>query len=216
MGAFKDLTGKRFGRLVVIGRDQNDKNGNARWTCICDCGRTSVSYGSQLRNGRTQSCGCLHRERVAQLSQHYRLTHGASSTRLYRSWRKMIERCVNEHCASYKYYGARGISVCAEWNDFTNFQEWAIHNGYSDELTIDRIDTEKGYSPDNCRWATITEQANNKRNNHFLAYDGETLTIAQWERRTGIPQHLILQRIDRDMWSVERALTTPVRRRRRK
>lgn len=152
-GQFKDVTGKRYGRLVAIERIGVNKFGKAVWRCRCDCGQYSdVSIGN-LTSGCTLSCGCLHKETFN------RKTHGETNTRLYRIWCAMKDRCSRKGAINYKYYGGKGIRVCDEWSSFQNFREWAIENGYSDNLTIDRIDSSADYRPDNCRWITLQENA---------------------------------------------------------
>jgi hypothetical protein len=159
-----DLTGQRFGRLVVIERAENIGN-VPRWRCICDCGNESVVRGACLRNMNTQSCGCLNTEK----RRERKTTHGYSSNRIHKVWRGINDRCYNPNRTGFSNYGGRGISVCSEWrNDFTTFYQWAIESGYSDELTIDRIDNNEGYSPQNCRWVSIHQQmANTRRNTDF-------------------------------------------------
>lgn len=157
MPPFKDLTGARFGRLVVIKRLENNQNNRIRWLCQCDCGRTTEKTGNDLKSGRSRSCGCMRLERP----NHY--IHGDSHTRLHRIWSLIIDRCKNKNNKNYHNYGGRGITLCAEWHTYLAFKEWALSHGYSSELSIDRIDNNKGYSPGNCRWTDAMTQATNTR-----------------------------------------------------
>lgn len=200
-----NLTGQRFGRLTVVERAENDKHGSPKWKCVCDCGKEKVVYGSSLRNGKTKSCGCLARE----LSSNRKKTHGLSKSKLHRVWGNMKDRCENKNCKSFPNYGGRGISVCDEWHNFQNFYDWAVLAGYADGLSLDRIDVNGGYCPDNCRWATSKTQANNQRNNHKIEYEGNTHTISEWAELYGIPKHTLYARI-RMGWDIERALLQPV------
>ena len=157
-----DLIGEHFDRLEVVSRGENTKQGKTQWLCRCTCGETKTIRAGDLLSERTKSCGCLNKE----LPQARRVTHRQSYSRLYRIWQGMKRRCTNEKVVDYKYYGGRGIDVCDEWfSNFALFSNWAKANGYNEELTIDRKNNDKGYSPDNCRWATMKEQSNNKRNN---------------------------------------------------
>ena len=139
-----------------------------------------------------------------------RVKHGAYRTRLYKIWADMKQRCNNPNHAKYKSYGARGIKVCTEWKDFYHFREWALCSGYSDILTLDRIDNDKGYYPDNCRWADRFTQQNNTRRNHLITYRGETKTLAQWIVCLGLTRSALSNRLKHG-WSIEKALSTPVK-----
>lgn len=198
-----DLTGRTFGRLTVIQYDHS-KNG-AYWLCRCECGKTKVIKGNSLTRGVTTSCGCKSREMSISRST----THGMTGTRIYRIRSGMIARCYNENAASYPKYGAKGITVCDEWlgeNGFINFYNWAMENGYKDNLTLDRINPKGNYEPSNCRWATYKEQANNTKATVFLTYDGETKPASEWAEIVGISQSAITRR-KRKGWTDEECLT---------
>lgn len=203
-----DLTGQKFGRLTVLSRVENKKS-RARWLCECECGNQVVVAGNDLKTGRTKSCGCLSKELLR--GNKRRATHDEHGTKLYIAWKNMRQRANNPNRPDYKFYGGKGIKVCAEWEDYTVFRNWACENGYQEGLTLDRIDVNKDYSPENCRWVDWYVQQNNKSNNHYITLNGETLTLSQWERRTGIDHRVILNRINFLGWSVEDALTKPVR-----
>lgn len=139
-------------------------------------------------------------------------THGKRYTRIYGIWADMKGRCLNPNRPKYVRYGGRGIQVCDEWrNSFASFYAWAMENGYREDLSIDRIDNDGNYCPENCRWITMREQASNKSTNHFITHDGQTLTMSEWARRIGISREVLKDRICRYGWEYERALTTPVR-----
>ncbi len=206
---FKDLTGKRFGRLTVIKRadDYISPSGNhsTQWFCQCDCGNACIIAASSLIHGITSSCGCKSIETTKELCT----THGMTGTRIYNLYYSMRGRCYNPDSISYKKYGAKGITVCDEWmgeDGFINFYNWSMANGYQEHLTIDRIDGTKGYSPDNCRWATYKEQANNTKATVFLTYKGETKPASEWSEITGISQSAITGR-KRKGWTDEECLT---------
>ena len=166
MPPLKDLTGQRFNRLLVIER-YGTICGNAAWLCKCDCGKQAVVIGADLTKNHTKSCGCWRN----QLSRERCTKHSKSRTRLYEIWKAINQRCCNPQSKQYRRYGGRGITVCDEWlNNFQAFYDWAMANGYDEnaptgQCTIDRIDNDKGYSPDNCRWVDMKTQNNNKSSN---------------------------------------------------
>lgn len=197
MGRFIDLTGQRFGRWTVLKCVGSTKQGTV-WLCQCDCGTVREVTSKSLRGNVSNSCGCLHKEIVSSISRGNttRQTHDMSRTRLYRIWVNMKYRC-SPTCAEryYKLYYGRGIRVCAEWQDFETFAKWALNNGYSDELTIDRINNDGNYEPTNCRWVGMDVQANNTRNVKTITYKGKTLTLAQWERELNISSGYLSSRL---------------------
>lgn len=173
-----DLLGKRFGRLVVQSI-AGSKNQQVHWNCLCDCGKTTVICTRQLNCGQTTSCGCYGMERRRAASLAATTTHGKSRTPIYEVWFNMIRRCENESHKSFKHYGARGIKVCDAWHSFEAFYA-DMGDRPSDAHTIDRKDNNGNYEPSNCRWATQTEQARNRRSSRYLTIFGETKTIIAW------------------------------------
>lgn len=206
MSKLIDLTGQKFGRLLVKERQGSDSWRSTLWLCQCECGNECIVSSNNLMKHHTQSCGCLQRERAAKANT----THGLRHTRLYDIWNAMLARCHRKNTKAYPMYGGRGIVVCDEWRkDFKAFYDWAMANGYNDELSIDRIDNDKGYSAYNCRWATTSTQANNKRSNVSVEYNGEVHTIAEWSQILGIKQATLRKRI-RCGWSVAKAFNREV------
>ncbi len=204
MSKLIDLSGQRFGRLTVIERAESPGK-RVSWLCKCECGKEIIVTADKLRSAHTRSCGCLSKEITSASSR----THGMSKTRLFKLWTAMRERCSCKKLISYPNYGGRGIRVCDEWqNSFETFRDWSIKNGYNDELSIDRIDVNGNYCPENCRWVTIAEQANNKRNNRRITLHGETHTLAEWSKMKGIKVSTISIRLKQG-WTVERALNEP-------
>lgn len=197
----KDLTGQRFGRLLVIER-AGSRGTRSLWRCACDCGNETLVICNSLVRGRTKSCGCFDRER--------KRTHGMTHSKLYDVWRSMRKRCNNSRSPNYHNYGGRGITICAEWSLFLNFYNWAMTNGYTENLSLDRIDNNGGYSPENCKWSDCKEQNNNRRNNVWYAFDGQIKNIQQWSEFTGMSYQTLYSRIQSG-WSIEKTITTPAR-----
>lgn len=207
MGAMIDKTGMRFGRLTVLREAPRIEPGRPRWVCQCDCGTIVTVDSRSLSPKRTKSCGCINSERARKLALDH-ITHGQTKTRLYNIWYNMRNRCNKKSAVDYCRYGGRGIEVCEAWqNSFTPFFEWAMANGYRDDLTLDRIDNNGNYCPENCRWADSETQNNNRRSNHYITYSGETLTVSQWARRLGINKVTLQSRLSKYGWSVQKTFT---------
>ena len=184
-----EMQNSEFGRWTAIKRDETRKT--AHWICQCKCGTIRSVEQAALKHGRSKSCGCLQKEDLASR----RTTHKRKPKRLYKTWSDMIQRTTNPNNSSYSRYGGREISVCEEWRQsFESFRDWALSSGYSDELTIDRIDNNKSYTPDNCRWTTRLRQSINRRNTIFVTLNGETYHLQEWSRRTGIPPETLRRR----------------------
>lgn len=202
-----DLTNKRFGRLFVQKRLPNYRTpkgkGHAQYECLCDCGVIKSVLAQSLIKGRTKSCGCLYNESIKTSSQ----THGQGAqgrrTGAYTSWAQMKSRCSNPKVPEYIWYGKRGIKVCERWMSFEKFYE--DMGDRPEGCSIDRIDVDKGYSPENCRWATVDQQQNNTTRSHFIEAGGQRLTIGQWCKKTGLSKSCIQGRLRRG-WSPQRAV----------
>lgn len=199
--------GDKYEKLTIIDiYNQYNKDGCYRTMakCLCDCGKTINVRLTTINKKRIKSCGCYHKNHA--------IMHGKCGTRLYRIYCAMKTRCFNKNTLSYKYYGKRGIGVCKEWlDDFTIFEKWALENGYQKTLTLDRIDINSNYTPDNCKWTTYKEQANNKTTNYNILAFGESKTAKQWsedERCPNLNVGVIIYRINHN-WSNEEAITTP-------
>lgn len=199
-----DVTGHRFGRWLVMSRDHDRPLGQIYWWCRCDCGTVRSVNSNQLRHGGSLSCGCLARE----LSSERNSIHGMHNSPEYKSWQAMKDRCYRKTHSHYRLYGGRGITVCDRWRD--SFEAFLEDVGFrpSPKHTLDRIDTNGDYEPDNCRWASRRQQANNRRDTRHITIDGETFSIAQWSRRFGINENTIRSRL-RYGWPPERLLEPP-------
>lgn len=190
-----DLLGKRFGRLIVIGREPNrPKVSDAIWRCTCDCGGENVVRASHLKSGNVSSCGCLCRDRVSAEKRR----HGMDRTKTYYAWSGIKQRCRNPRNQMYRYYGGRGIDVCERWH--SSFDAFLEDMGVAPEgSSIDRIDNDRGYEPGTCRWTTSKEQGRNKRNNRLIRVDDVSRTLSEWAEATGVPKTTICSRLRRGM-----------------
>lgn len=213
-----DMTGTKWNKLTVIER-AGSISGKAAWKCRCDCGKECIVNGDNMRNGHTTSCGC-ERKRIAREESAKKRAeknpnanysaHGDTRTRLYDIWSHMKSRCSRPYDPRYKDYGGRGISVCEEWQMYGSFQKWAIENGYKDDLTIERIDNDKNYCPENCTWIPKSDQAKNRRINVMYTENGVTRNMREWAKIKGINYGTVQCRRKRG-WTLEKALNTPVK-----
>lgn len=200
----EDLIGMKFGRMTVIEfagyYKCNCRGKKALWKCKCECGNEKIVRGSCLLYGDTKSCGCLSREMASARA----VKHHGFGTRLYNIWDSMRQRCNNPNNKSYYNYGGRGIKICKEWDDFNKFKEWSLSNGYDENAekgrcTLDRIDVDGMYSPDNCRWCDMKAQSNNKRNTKYLEYNGEIKSLSQWADEIGVKYCTVWKRYSRGL-----------------
>ena len=217
MPRYINITGEKYGKLTAIERIGRHKYGGALWLFKCDCGKDRIADSSSVRTGRILSCGCAAREASVKnwkifcdAANSARLTHGLSGKRVYDIWRSMVSRCHNPKNIGWKNYGSRGITVCDEWrNDPKVFAEWALSNGYHDDLSIDRISNNMGYSPNNCRWISSKEQCNNRRSNRLVTIGDETKTVQQWAEQFNIDKTTLRYRLNHG-WDTTKALSTKV------
>lgn len=201
MAKMIDITGRKFGRLLVTGfagrkRSKTNNTTETLWDCLCDCGNKVVVPKHLLTSGNTKSCGCLKRERNIALWT----THGKTHTRLYRIWQLMKYRCYSSGSPAYEYYGGKGVQMCNEWigeNGFQNFHDWALSSGYKEHLTIERIDVDGDYAPNNCTWITQSEQPINRTNTHWIDYKGISKTVSEWGRLLKVSRSTI-RKYERD------------------
>ena len=204
MGRRLDIKpGDRFSRWTII-KEIDYHQGARHFLCRCDCGIEKMVRLTHIRQGVSRSCGCYRKEKYT--------THGQSKTRLYAIWADMKQRCLNGGNQFYKLYGGRGIAVFDGWlDDFQAFYDWAINNGYKKKLTIERINNDGDYEPNNCTWITQSEQCRNRRNCHYVTYKGETKNITEWSKTLGIRRSCLYARFSSG-WSVEKAFNTPSQR----
>jgi hypothetical protein len=182
------LIGNKYGKLTVLERVIIKGDKHTYWRCKCDCGGEKIARSDALQNGDTSHCGCVNNNG----------THHKTGHRINNIWGGMKERCLNENCKNYSEYGGRGITICSEWlNDFMSFYNWSMENGYSDNLSIDRINVNGNYEPGNCRWATPKEQSNNTRINNLIEIEGEIKSLSQWAELSGVSRQTIQRRINK-------------------
>lgn len=200
----EDLTGRRYGKLVVLGKHPVEQNTypKVRWCCVCDCGKEVVKSTQCLKS--TLSCGCLQIERTVRANT----THGGTGTATHNAWRSMRNRCLNPAAEHYPGYGGRGITICERWGDYQNFLA-DMGPRPSNKHSIDRIDNEGNYEPGNCRWATVKQQSRNRRTNRQYTMDGETKCMAEWCEQYGIRLITMYSRLHRG-WDIEAAIKTPL------
>lgn len=221
-----DLLGQRFGRWVVIGRghDRQEPNGKWKpyWVCKCDCGNVREVDQHTLRRGGSSSCGCLQKEISSKNLKAGQVTHGGSvrgqAERLYKIWTDIKKRCNNPNSWAYRWYGGKGVRVCAEWEkDYAAFRRWALENGYDPQAekgqcTIERIDVNGDYCPENCKWIPFKDQAHNKTNTVRYSYKGKSMCLAEWAQESGMPLSCLTDRIYNRKMTIEEALTKPMKR----
>lgn len=203
MSKLINITGEKFNLLTVVKRLKNATDGSSVWLCKCECGKFTEVRGKNLKNGAVKSCGCLNKNFTTK-------THGMSNTPIYNIWSSMKARCLYEKSCSYPRYGARGITVCDEWkNSFESFYEWALKSGYKKGLTIERIDNDGNYCPENCTWISHKKQCSNRRTNVVFEHNNQSHTLAEWCEILNLDYKLIHNRIYKLNWNFEKAISIP-------
>ena len=190
MTDLNELIGKQFGELTI--KSVYRKGRRIIADCFCSCGNSKPVRLDRIKEGRVKSCGCQQYNRPPR-------KHGDCNSKLYGVWENMKGRCNNPNCKAYKNYGGRGITVSPEWQEYATFKKWALNNGYAEGLTIERVDVNKGYSPENCKWATRKEQLRNTRRNIYITYNNETMCAKDWSNKFGIPQNVLIARYKRGL-----------------
>lgn len=202
MSKFIDITGKRFNKLTVVSLHKKE-NGKVTWKCICDCGNITYVRGGNLKSGAVKSCGCINHIPKNR-------THGESQTPLYRHWRAMKYRCESPNSHAYKWYGAKGVKVCDEWQTYEGFKKWVEETRPHESYTVERIDVNGDYSPQNCTWIPLSKQPNNRTMNVQITYQGKTMNLSEWCTELHLDYKLIHNRIHKLGWTFEKAVNTPV------
>ncbi len=206
MPAFIDLTGKRFSRWTVIHRSKNNRHNQPTWLCRCVCGVEKIVTGGILSSGQSKSCGCHKKDVQRQRMLERNTSHGLSKTKTYKIWSGIQTRCLNPNSSGYPKYGAKGVTICERWNDYENFL--ADMGECPDGMSIDRINNDLGYSPENCRWVDMKTQQNNRTNNNVITINGETKTFSQWADISPVSRNTIRNRINSG-WCESDAIMTP-------
>ena len=209
MKPFTNESGRKYHFLTLLSLDHKDSKFRSYYKCQCDCGNEVVVRLDCIKSGNTVSCGCYGRKSSGARMSKAMTTHGGSGSRLHRIWKGMHYRCAAVGKAGGKGYADRGVSVCKEWCDFSVFRRWAESNGYTDTLSIDRIDPSGNYCPENCRWATMLEQQRNRRNSLHVEVDGVLIPLTTAAEKAGIPYHTAWRRIVRLGMLPAEALTSP-------
>jgi len=199
--------GDKFARLTVISFEGRNKYFHSLYKCICNCGKEVIVEKYSLISGNTKSCGCLASELIIARNLKHGLCNGHD--RLYNIWCRMKQRCYDLNSSDYQRYGGRGIVICKEWLEYKIFHEWAKNNGYSDNLTIERINNSLNYNPENCKWIPLALQARNRRDNHLIEFKGETKILAEWSEIFGIGPSLIRYRLKH--WPIDRIFIQPTK-----
>lgn len=201
-----DLVGQRFSKLVVLSEAGRTSDGKVTWLCQCDCGNTKIVSGRHLRRGSVKACGCM------QFIANKR--HGMHATKIYKTWNGMVSRCTNPRNSRWNDYGGRGIEVCDRWKSFEGF--YADMGDCPEGMSLDRVDVNGNYEPQNCRWATPKQQSRNRRDNRFVSWRGQTLTVAEWAEKMGMSKSVVLFRLKK--WGnsdLDKVFLTPLKNRQR-
>ena len=205
---YLDLKGQQFGRLTVLRKQRMRRHARSYWLCQCQCGQRKCIKGTDLILSKTQSCGCYRREKTSQTFRKHG-DGGNNRSRLYGAWAGMKQRCLNEKCEQYKYYGGRGIKLCKLWHDFRAFKKWALANGWREVLEIDRIDNDGDYCPENCHWNTRKGNMRNTRRTRWFTINGETKSLSEWCEIYDVSYKTVHARLERG-WDIFDALTKPL------